>query len=98
MTTITYEQAYKDRQYLWQTHGAAHDMTGDYVDSEDMEKLLKSPTKATARKCLISQIEYWFRIGPDLAFAKTGREEREADPRVLEIAERYECDATESIY
>lgn len=98
MANVTYEQAYKDRQYLWQTHGAAHDMTGGYVDSEDLEKLLKSPTKSTARKCLINQIQHWFRVGPDLAFAKASREEREADPRVLEIAERYGCDAAESLY
>lgn len=64
MARITYEQAYADRQYLWETYGPADDMTGAYVDQDDLEALLKSPTKATARSCLINQIEYWFQTGP----------------------------------
>lgn len=61
---MKYEQAFKDWKYLWNI-GAADDMTGAYVDQEDLDKLLHSPTKATAAHCLCRQIEYWFDTGPD---------------------------------
>lgn len=63
--TYTYEQAYRDHCYLWQTYGSADDMTGGYVDQEDLARLLKSPTKATAKSCLIDQMRHWFSVGPD---------------------------------
>ena len=84
MSRITYEQAYEDRQYLWETYGAADDMTGAYVDQDDLEALLKSPTKATARQCLIKQIEYWFQTGPD----DRSRVDRD-DPVLEDIMERH---------
>lgn len=62
--TITYEQARVDHEYLWSIN-AASDMTGAYVDSQDLAKLLKSPTKATARDCYVNQIHHWFDVGPD---------------------------------
>lgn len=80
---VTYEQAYADHCYLWQTYGSASDMTGAYVDQDDLSQLLKSPTKATARDCLVDQIVYWFDVGPE-----DGKIDW-ADPEVLEIAERY---------
>ena len=61
---ITYEQARKDHEYLWSIC-PAYDMTGGYVDQEDLEKLLKSPTKATARDCYCHQIKYWFEVGTE---------------------------------
>ena len=83
---ITYEQAYADHQYLWQTYGPADDMTGAYVDQDDLAKMLKSPTKATARDCLESQISYWFSVGPD---PHNGTPVDPDDPELLEIADRY---------
>lgn len=65
MAKITYEDAFSDHDYLWSVYGPADDMTGGYVDQEDLTRLLRSPTKATARDCLIRQIEYWFLVGPD---------------------------------
>ena len=59
---MKYEEVYKDHSYLWSI-GPANDMTGGYVDQEDLYKLLKNPTKATAKKCLLEQIEYWFDMG-----------------------------------
>lgn len=91
---MAYEQAYKDHQYLWDTYGPAEDMTGGYVDSEDLDKLLKSPTRATANQCLESQIDYWFQVGPDPDAGKTNLDVQtilDSDERVREIAERYGC-------
>lgn len=89
----TYEQAFSDWKYLWDIN-AAYDMTGGYVDSGDLDMLLKSPTKTTARRCLIRQIEYWFQIGPDPVGATLGWQD---DPIVREIAERYDCDLDDLI-
>lgn len=86
MGRVPYEQALADHRYLWSTYGAANDMTGGYVDQEDLTRLLRSPTKATARDCLVDQIEYWFDVGPDPT--GSSRPDR-SDPRLLEIAERY---------
>ena len=91
----TYKQAFADHSYLW-SFAPAYDMTGGYVDQEDLERLLKSPTKATALGCLVCQIEYWFDNGPD-TFASYGQSRAElerlldSDKRVREIAERYNC-------
>jgi len=86
MGKVTYEQAWSDHHYLWSVYGAANDMTGAYVDQEDLARLLRSPTKGTARDCLVSQIEYWFQVGPDTS---GGAALDKADPRLAEIAERY---------
>lgn len=83
-TVITYEQAYEDWDYLWTIYGPAADMTGGYIDQGDLALLLKNPSKITARKCLINQIEYWFSIGTD-----TCRDPGRGDTRVLDIADRY---------
>jgi hypothetical protein len=53
---MNYEQALKDHKFLWEVAPAC-DMTGGYVDQDDLEKLLESPTKATAKDCLCRQIE-----------------------------------------
>ncbi len=85
--SITYQQAWADHQYLWKTYGPAKDMTGGYVDSEDLSRLLESPNKATARACLESQIRYWFDVGPDDNSPPAIL--RATDPAIREIANRY---------
>lgn len=87
MAKATYEQAYADHSYLWKTYGPASDMTGAYVDQEDLERLLRSPTKATARDCLVDQIEYWFFTGVDRL--NPDAPDPENDERFKEIADRY---------
>jgi len=87
MTRATYEQAYADHCYLWETHGPAGDMSGGYVDQDDLVKLLKSPTKAMARDCLVSQIIYWFSC--QLDDGQSPDDIAAADPEVREIRERY---------
>lgn len=86
MGNISYEQARKDHEYLWSI-APAHDMTGAYVDQEDLQKLLRSPTKATARDCYLAQIEFWFQSGPDVGDGNG--DIPWDDPRVLEIAIRH---------
>lgn len=80
----TYEQARADHEYLWTTFGPAYDMTGGYVDSDDLEKLLKRPTKTAARDCYVDQIYYWFEAGPE-----DHGDKWKSDPHTTEIAGRY---------
>ena len=85
MRSISYEQAREDHEYLWGI-APAYDMTGGYVDQEDLALLLRSPTKKTARDCYCDQIRYWFE-GPDHN-AERGLVPWH-DPKVCEIAERH---------
>lgn len=80
-----YDKALADWDYLWTAYGPASDMTGGYVDQGDLDKLLRSPTKATAAKCLGSQIEYWFEVGPEA----NGPQPDPTDRRLQQIAEDY---------
>ena len=89
---MTYREAYADRQYLWAVYGPANDMTGGYVDSNDLEELLASPAKPTAAKLLAAQIDYWFEAGPERSGAALQREVAHAierDDRVHAIARRH---------
>ncbi len=88
---ITYEQARKDHEFLWSI-GSADDMTGGYVDQQDLDKLLKKPTKSTARDCYCDQIAFWFQSGPEKANITVkfdyGTLEQEY-PELKEIRERH---------
>jgi hypothetical protein len=83
---ITYKQALADWHYLWDID-EANDMTGGYVDQRDLDELLHSPTKSTARDCLCQQIMYWFSVGTEAE--GSARKHFDADPMVREIAERH---------
>lgn len=87
---MTYEQAFTDRQTLWSV-GAAHDMTGAYVDQEDLELLLASPNKQTAKRCLLSQIGHWFTAGIDdgHSLGRSASSVLAEHPELHEIAERH---------
>jgi hypothetical protein len=89
---MKYEEIYKDWLFLWNV-GAANDMTGGYVDSEDLFKLLKNPSKKTAYECLISQITYWFQNGPDI-MGKVPEyyEIIKNNPEVKDLYEKYNMD------
>ncbi len=86
---MNYDQARKDHEYLWETYGPARDMTGGYVDQNDLSKLLKKPTKATALDCYQNQITYWFQSGFDADYRAPIDQETSNDPMVQEIAERH---------
>ena len=88
---MKYEEIYKDWNYLFRRVGFAADMTGGYVDSEDLDELLKSPSKSTACKCLRRQITYWFQVGLEQDcehLGKTIYELCDEFPEIREIAER----------
>ena len=89
MKKIDYQTAYEDHRYLWDMYGPAFDMTGGYQDQEDLHKLLRNPTKATARDCLVDQILYWFRVGPERGNLDDWK--APPDARLVEIADRYDC-------
>lgn len=92
---ITYEQALNDWKILFEGIGPANDMTGGYVDQNDLGKLLKKPTKTTARKCLVAQINYWFEVGVESSKGTTIGDTALVDELIetrddiREIAERY---------
>lgn len=91
---MTYEQTYKDWKFLFDID-PAYDMTGGYVDSEDLEELLKNPTKKTAKRCLSRQINYWFDVGIQKGFEnETTMPSELVDeyPEISEIAERHFID------
>lgn len=88
MAKITYEVAYRDRQYLWSI-SPARDMTGGYVDQEDLERMLKTPTKAMAAKCLRAQIEYWFERGTESGAERHVSELLESDDEIRAIYSRH---------
>jgi predicted helicase len=89
---MAYREVYEDWSYLFNTISYADDMTGGYVDSEDLEELLKNPSKATAKNCLNRQIDYWFYAGVEYS---TGHKDKsiydlvEEFPKISEIADRY---------
>ena len=88
---MTFDQARDDHVYLWQTYGAAYDMTGGYVDQHDLWRLLENPSKTTARKCYEDQIQYWFESGCDeMAFRPDSIDW--TDSMIREIAERHGID------
>lgn len=77
MKKVSYMQARADHEYLWSTYGPADDMTGGYVDQDDLDRLLKKPTEATARDCYADQIRYWFQRGPEVGDPDQIREDDE---------------------
>lgn len=84
---MTYNQIRSDHEYLW-AYGEAEDVSGAYVDQDDLKRLLRSPNKITAQQCYESQIIYWFNIGPDKS-SRAGSGWK-TDPMVREIARRYD--------
>ncbi|MBV7300236.1 hypothetical protein [Enterovibrio paralichthyis] len=98
---ITYEQALSDWEFLSEKIGMCNDLTGGFVLEDEALSLLKSPTKATARKLLISLIEYWFHAGMDYFHEhanKSIREIYEEFPEVLDISVRYGIDLDKCPY
>jgi hypothetical protein len=87
---MTYEEVYADWKYLWDI-APANDMTGGYVDQDDLLRMLKSPSKATAKYCLERQMEYWFQAGPDgFEVCRNYDTLCEEFPRVEQIRAKYD--------
>ncbi|MGY2573172.1 hypothetical protein [Vibrio sp. C8] len=88
---MTYDEVFKDWCYLFDNVGVADDMTGGYVDSEDLDELLRKPTKGTAKWCLSRQIDYWFAKGIQYSNEHKGKsifDLIEEYPLIEEIADR----------
>ena len=66
-------------------------MTGGYVDQEDLARLMRFPTMATAADVYEHHIGYWFEKGPDMnTRVRDGFERRmKGDPYLAEIADRH---------
>lgn len=90
---MNYKEIYSDHSYLWAI-GPASDMTGGYVDQDDLDLLLKTPTKTTAKTCLLEQMDYWFKVGIDDYRSETisPRELEDKHPRIKKIAKKYGFD------
>ena len=91
---MSYKKTYDDHKFLFDI-GSASDMTGGYVDSEDLDEMLKTPTKKTAENCLLRQINYWFEVGTESGGKNGGMSALDLVdefPRIREIAEEYGCD------
>ena len=89
---MTYKQYFEDWDYLFSKIGVANDMTGGYVDSQDLDVLLESPSKATAKGCLSRQIDYWFQSGIEYSNEHKGKsiyDLVEEFPKINDIAERH---------
>jgi hypothetical protein len=89
---MSYKQYFEDWNYLFNKISHADDMTGGYVDSEDLDSLLKNPSKANAKKCLSGQIDYWFQTGIEYSNKHKGKSISdlvEEFPKITEIAERH---------
>lgn len=86
---MQYEQAFKDWEYLWAI-APADDMTGGYVDQDDLDRLLRNPTKKVAASCLCSQIDHWFSVGPSAECGPWDYRTLAAEyPELEEIRERH---------
>ncbi len=92
---MNYEETYKDHKYLFDI-GPASDMTGGYVDSEDLGYMLKNPSKKGAVRCLSRQIDYWFQVGTENGVGfndgKMPCELVDEYPLIKEIADRHCCE------
>lgn len=87
---MTYQELLSDWKILYEECGVALDMTGGYVDQNDLDRLLKSPTKATAKECLKRQIDYWFQVGTEECTAHDNVAKLlERYPQAASIAEKY---------
>jgi hypothetical protein len=87
---MKYEEILEDWKFLFEGIDSANDMTGAYVDQHDLDELLKSPTKATAKDCMLRQIEFWFDSGTE-DFPCIGNVGKllEKYPEARPIAEKY---------
>ena len=85
MSTSYYSKIREYHEYLWAI-APAHDMTGAYVDSDDLSRLLRSPTKATAAFCYENQIRRWLKEGPEPDIATMNTHIAD-DPKIAEIAD-----------
>ncbi len=84
---VSYHEVREDWKTLWDIC-CANDMTGAYVDSEDLDKMLETPTKAMAVQCMKRQIDYWLDVGIEDT-SQTLDELMVMYPQIIPIADKY---------
>lgn len=89
---MSYKEVRKDWEILWAIC-PANDMTGAYVDSEDLSSMLETPTKKMAEQCMNRQIIYWLEQGIEDTI-QTLDELLVRYPRIESIANKYGFDTT----
>ena len=82
-----YNEVREDWETLWNIC-PADDMTGAYVDSGDLDRMLKTPTKKMAIQCMKCQIDFWLNQGIEDT-NQTLEELMEMYPQVIPVAEKY---------
>ena len=91
-----YSDVHHDWHYLFSVE-PADDMTGGYVDQDDLKRMLDNPTKKQAVSCMVDQILYWFAVGPENHMKKfeSSIAYRDylinKDPRIAGMIEKYRC-------
>ena len=89
---IDYKQARSDYQYL-ETYGPVHDITERCSPEDNLERMLRNPTRAEAREIYIDLIEAWFRNGWEDGMRHVSQAVEPGsvlDPIVTSIAQRHE--------
>ena len=88
-----YDRIRNDWLDLWSL-GPADDISGGYVDQDDLAIMLKTPTKSAAADCMERQIAYWLQVGMEREDMKKHGYTSVDDiimknPTVADIARRY---------
>ena len=60
---MTFEEVKADYIEIVEKHGFPSDMTGGFSDAAQMEKVIRNPTKANAKKYMLNVIAYGFQVG-----------------------------------
>lgn len=60
---MTFEEVKRDYLEIIEEAGIPYDMTGGFVAEEQMEKVIRNPTKRNAKNYMINVIEYGFQWG-----------------------------------
>lgn len=91
MAKFTFEEVKKDYLALISTWGHPHDMTGGFIDAEQMEPVILNPSRAKARDYLLSVIQYGFQDLPHDSYYSElhGKINVSECPTVKKIWEKY---------
>lgn len=93
---LTYDKVFPMWKFLFEDVACANDMTGAYCDQEDLESLIKDPSKKNATNIMKKQIEYWFSHGIEYSM-KYNRSMNIFDfiaifPKIDDIAYEFDID------
>ena len=86
---MKFEDVKNDYQMLIAKYGHPYDMTGGFVDSEAMEKVILDPSKKKAMEYMISVIQYGMQDGINYHGERAGRVWIESDLFLASLYEKY---------